>query len=447
MGPRFIKIDHQIRIPQTPVHVKKDLSTSPLPDLIEESLGRARKENALYMNRIRFGVASACVALFLFGASTLNLESFRETAWLMILYWIGSGLLWMGSRRSGKILTASRFAVPLLDMPFATLIQWLRLGFQDADGATAVFSLSVFLFLVMLSTFSMRVRQTILCAAEGTVLYWILANAAELSAISLVSAPIMLIMTAWMASALPLRQSRLIREAAEKQARRDRLALYFSPGVAEVIEARDELGEGESCELSVLFCDIRGFTRLSEPMEARDVVKLLNDFHGRMVDAIFRHGGTLDKYLGDGLLAYFNAPVPQRDHAERSVRCALAMVTELDLLNREREARGEAVIGMGIGIHAGHAVVGNVGAAHRREFTAIGDTVNVASRLQHMTREHEGADILVSEAVVDQCAGSGNLQFQPIADVEVRGRDQRLRIFAPILISPDPEITQSGADS
>ena len=400
---------------------------------------RARQESALFMNRIRFGVASAFVALFLYGSFVLELQSYRETEWLVFLYWIGAGILWKCSLHSGKILTASRFAVPLLDMPFATLIQWLRLGFEDADSTTAVFSLSVYTFLVLLSTFSMRVRQTILCAVMGTVLFWILAVTSGLSAMSFLSAPVMMMMTAWMASSLPLRQSRLIREATEKQAKRDRLALYFSPGVAEMIEARDELGEGESCELSVLFCDIRGFTRLSEQMEARDVVKLLNEFHGRMVDAIFRHGGTLDKYLGDGLLAYFNAPVPQHDHAERSVRCALAMIAELEMLNQGREARGEPVIGLGIGIHAGHAVVGNVGATHRREFTAIGDTVNVASRLQHMTREHKGTDILVSEAVVEKCANPENLNFKEVAEVEVRGRDQRLRIFAPFVFSSGPE--------
>ncbi|HQW28008.1 MAG TPA: adenylate/guanylate cyclase domain-containing protein [Verrucomicrobiales bacterium] len=419
--------------------MKKNQSLSPPPDLFEESLVQARKESAIYMNQIRFGVASAFGALFLYGALRLHLQSYRETGWLVILYWIGAGLLWAGSRRSGRILTASRFAVPLLDMPFATLIQWLRLGYEDADSNTAVFSLSVYLFLVLLSTFSMRVRQTVVCAVIGTVLFWILALASGLSAISFISAPVMLMMTAWMASALPLRQTRLIREAAEKQSRRDRLALYFSPGVAEMIEARDELGEGESCEISVLFCDIRGFTRMSETMEARDVVKLLNEFHGRMVDAIFRHGGTLDKYLGDGLLAYFNAPVPQHDHAERSVRCALAMITELKMLNQHREARGEPVIGLGIGIHAGYAVVGNIGATHRREFTAIGDTVNVASRLQHMTRDHEGTDILVSDAVVEKCNAPGDLKFQEVAEVDVRGRDQRLRIFAPSVLSPEAE--------
>lgn len=387
------------------------------------------------MNRIRFALASAIVGLFLYGSLVLKLDSFRETAWLVLLYWIAAGTLWGGSRRFSSLLNASRFAVPLLDMPCATLIQWLRLGFEDSDSTTAVFSLSIFLFLVMLSTFSMKTRHTFVCATIGTVFYWLLAREVGLLAISFVSAPIILFLTAWTASSLSRRQSRLVQESADRQARRDRLALYFSPGVAEVIETRDELGEGESCELSVMFCDIREFTTLSESLEARDVVKLLNDFHGTMVDTIFRHGGTLDKYLGDGLLAYFNAPVPQHDHAERSVHCALAMVEQLNKLNRVRMERGDAALGMGIGIHAGQAVVGNVGAPHRREFTAIGDTVNVASRLQQMTREHGGIDILVSEAVVTECFTSDRLRFDPIAEVEVRGRSQHLRIFHPSILT------------
>ena len=113
----------------------------------------------------------------------------------------------------------------------------------------------------------------------------------------------------------------------------------------------------------------------------------MNEYLTTMSDVIKAHGGTLDKYLGDGLLAWFNAPVRQKDHAVRAVNCALAMVESLEALNRDRAAAGDEPLHIGIGIHSGNAVVGNVGATHRREFTAIGDTVNVASRLQSLTRD------------------------------------------------------------
>jgi adenylate cyclase len=154
---------------------------------------------------------------------------------------------------------------------------------------------------------------------------------------------------------------------------------------------------GETREVTVLFCDLRDFTPLAEALPAPEVVAVLNGFLERAVDAVFAHAGTLDKYLGDGLMAYFGAPVGQPDHATRAVRCALAMRAALSALNDERAQRGEPPLRMGIGVHTGTVVLDDIGASRRREYTVVGDTVNVAARLQDLTKS-EGVDVLVSDA-------------------------------------------------
>ncbi|MBI4499090.1 MAG: cyclic nucleotide-binding domain-containing protein [Chloroflexi bacterium] len=162
------------------------------------------------------------------------------------------------------------------------------------------------------------------------------------------------------------------------------LRRYFSPQVVEVIISRE--GDGFSSdsarrEVTILFADLRSFTALAERLEPEATVQLLNEFLGAMTEEIFRQDGTLDKYLGDGLMAFFGDPTWYPDHPERAFRAAIAMQQRMRELQSRWQAEGRETLGMGIGIATGPAVVGNIGSASRMEYTAIGSTVNIASRL------------------------------------------------------------------
>jgi len=216
-------------------------------------------------------------------------------------------------------------------------------------------------------------------------------------------------------------------EISRQEVERANLSRYLPPQVVDLITSKGgsvELG-GVLQPVTVLFADIRGFTHLSEQMDAREVVDLLNDFCGVMTAAIFQSNGTLDKFIGDCVMALFGAPIPSERSPRNALVAAVRMQQQVARLGAERVQRGLAPMRIGIGLHHGPAVVGNIGSAERMQYTAIGDTVNIAARL--VSRAEPG-QILVSEAMYKAAGGSDLLH--DLGQVSVKGRDAQVRVYS-----------------
>ncbi len=217
-------------------------------------------------------------------------------------------------------------------------------------------------------------------------------------------------------------------EEREKRKIRDAFGLYLNPHLAQRVAEHPEmlaLG-GEKRDLTVLFSDIRGFTTLSEGLEPEALVELLNEYLGEMTDVVFAHDGTLDKYIGDAIMAVWGAPIAQPDHAARACRAALGMVAALRALTVEWQRRGVPVLQIGIGLNTGPMVVGNMGSARRLSYTVIGDNVNLGSRLEGLTKMY-GSAIIASESTV-LAAGPGFVTRE-LDLVRVKGKRLPVRIF------------------
>lgn len=208
---------------------------------------------------------------------------------------------------------------------------------------------------------------------------------------------------------------------AERDRVRDLLDKNVSPEVAASL-LRDGLAlGGEEREVTILFADLRGFTTLSEGLAPRELVTLLNRYLDRMSAAIEAEGGVIDKYIGDEIMALFGAPVAAPDSADRAVRAALAMRRALAAFNEELAAEGRAPLAFGVGINTARVVAGNIGSHRRLNYSVIGDGVNLAARLQPLTRRAEfAADIIASEAVLARLTRPYRLR--PLGQVTVKGR-------------------------
>ena len=198
--------------------------------------------------------------------------------------------------------------------------------------------------------------------------------------------------------------------------------------------------EGQNCELTVLFCDLRGFTSIAERLEPRQVTQLLGEFLTAMTAVIGRHRGTVDKYIGDAVMAFWGAPVANPDHAKAAVETALEMQREMIRLSESLAVRGFPVLEMGVGINSGQVTVGDFGSSVRKAYTAIGDAVNLASRLQGLTRRY-GVGIVVGEATRLAVPG---FAWRELDRVRVKGKGAAVTIYEPLGLESELDAGQQS---
>ncbi|MSU65656.1 MAG: HAMP domain-containing protein [Opitutus sp.] len=218
---------------------------------------------------------------------------------------------------------------------------------------------------------------------------------------------------------------------AERDQVRDLLDKNVSPEVAAQLMRDGAALGGEEREVTILFADLRGFTTLSEKLEPRDLLALLNRYLDRMSAAVENQGGVIDKFIGDAIMALFGAPVSQGDAADRALAAALAMERALVALNAELAAEGRPPLAIGVGVNTARVIAGNIGSHRRLNYSVFGDGVNVASRLQSLTRTAEyHTNIITSAATLAARRKPGKISTRPLGTVAVKGRAEPVEIFA-----------------
>jgi adenylate cyclase len=343
---------------------------------------------------------------------------------------------------SDKIVLVGTTAVSLFDLratPFSPIYPGVELNATTIDnilnddharGVPRPVTLAVILFLsLVVAIVSVRIRS----AAAGIVtLLSVLLLFHAAVALSFVLGRIMVEYVAPTSAILLSFVSSLVfnyvTEGRAKRRFKEAFAKYVSADVAEEISAEIDdlsLDVGERRDISILFSDIRGFTAMSERLAPEEVVRRLNVYFEAMVDVVFKYGGTVDKYIGDCIMAFFGAPRHDPDHARKACLCALGMKERLLDVNRRMAEEGIAPMQIGIGVNSGEVVIGNIGSERRMDYTVVGDNVNLAARLEGLNKKF-GTAIIISEFTQKRVSG---LVVRDLGEVAIKGKERPVRIY------------------
>ncbi|HEX9985272.1 MAG TPA: adenylate/guanylate cyclase domain-containing protein [Thermoanaerobaculia bacterium] len=229
-------------------------------------------------------------------------------------------------------------------------------------------------------------------------------------------------------AAVAIERAQLAEKIEQERKIRSKMERYHSPAVIEEIVKgvifADET-DIRSAEVTILFADISGFTTVSETQRPEEVAEFLSNFFSAAVDSIFAYGGTLDKFIGDAVMAFFGAPIPQDDHADRAILAGLMLQERVAEWNRQREAEGLPVVKVRIGINSGPAVVGNVGTEKRVDYTVLGTSVNIASRLESGVAKP--GQLVISQNTLDRVIGS--FDTESLGEFALKGLQQKMPVY------------------